>query len=102
MDDLGKWILSLADQKSHLEMFAALSRKAAEFEGIANRISKRTGAEGDRRHDALSRSRWLGQILFFLRTGLDAQHATDADKELCTKIKDRLAARGEWKPPEGQ
>ena len=96
MDDLGKWILSLADQKSHLEMFAALSRKAAEFEGIANRISKRTGAEGDRRHDALSRVHRIGRILHFLHHERVASDATDADMALCTEIKDRLTARGAW------
>ena len=101
MDDLDEWILSLlADQESHSEMMAALDRKAGDAERAARGIRKRTGVEGDRRRDALSRVERIGRILSFLHHGLDAHGATDADKALCTKIKEQLTARGVWAPPE--
>ena len=102
MDDLDEWILSLIDRRTRQGMIEALSQEADAAQGVARGIRKRTGAEGGRRRDALSRVERIGRILFFLHHGLDAHGATDADKTLCTEIQNRLIARGEWKPPEGQ
>ncbi len=96
MDGLDDWILSRAGRETRLGMIEALSRKAGAAAGIARGIRKRTGVEGGRRRDALSRVERIGRILFFLRCGLDARDATDVDMALCTQIKGRLAVRGVW------
>ena len=96
MEDLDEWILSLIDRRTRQGMIGALSREADAAAGIARGIRKRTGVEGDRRHDALSRVHRIGRILHFLYHEQDASDATDTDKALCTQIKERLAARGAW------
>ena len=96
MADLDEWILSLAGRENRHAMIEVLSREADAATGIARGIRKRTGVEGDRRHDALSRVHRIGRILHFLHHEQDASDATDADMALCTEIKDRLAARGAW------
>ncbi len=96
MDDLDEWILSLIDRRTRRGMREALEQEADAAAGIARGIRNRTGVEGPRRHDALSRVHRIGRILHFLHHEQDASDATDWDKALCTEIKDRLAARGAW------
>ena len=88
MDDLDKWIISLAKQRTHSVIIALLDRAAE--------IESRTEAKGDERRAAVERVHRIERILVFLRSGLDDRGATDANKEVCTKIRDRLTARGAW------
>ncbi len=88
MDDLDKWIISLAKHRTHSEIIALLDRAAE--------IESRTEAKGDERRAAVERVQRIERILHFLHHERDARGATDADKALCTEIKDRLVARGAW------
>ena len=100
MDDLDELVLSLAERESRKEMIVTLSGKGDAAESHARRFKRRTGPEGAKREEAVDRLPRIVRILYFLRYGTDSNGATDADIALCTKIKERLTARGVWAPPE--
>lgn len=77
-------------------MINALAEKAEATQAVISGIRKRTGVEGARRFDAREQVYRIDRILHFLHHERDARGATDAEKALCTEIKDRLTARNAW------
>ena len=62
---------------SRSDLIRALVQKAAEIDVAAD-------------------SQRLGRIVFFLRHGVPATRATDADLSLCDAVATKLRERGEW------
>jgi hypothetical protein len=92
MRDLESLLGSLVNV-DRTSLIAILCSEAERSERVVKTIRMRTGAQRQKRQEALRHVERIGRILYFLRHGTPADGATDEDMALCNRLAEKL--RGE-------